>query len=182
MLTTSVFMIDGSDMIVMDGGASHTACNKVEGDVRERDEDDAETETDTIAVGIREGDEDKKEMIDGSTTSGERDGDGAETETDTIAVGIREGDKEEIDGDVLEGLLSTAMIKKKPIAMCDGVRTLGVNAATLAASAPHSVLSAQYRPAGHVSHNSKQVRQSRDSRHHPLQLQFSTTVLEFQPK
>ena len=86
-------------------------CNEVEGTVGKRDGDDAETETDTIAVGIREGDEDKKEMIDGSTTSGERDGDGAETETDTIAVGVREGDEDEkvIDGDTLEGLSSVVL-------------------------------------------------------------------------
>jgi hypothetical protein len=38
--------------------------------VGRRDGDDAETDTDTIAVGIREGDEEEEEMIDGDSLVG----------------------------------------------------------------------------------------------------------------
>jgi hypothetical protein len=45
---------------VVDGGT----CNKGERTVGGRDEDDAETDTDTIAVGVREGDEEEEVIID----------------------------------------------------------------------------------------------------------------------
>jgi hypothetical protein len=56
---------DGVTIVVDDG-----TCNKVEWTVGGRDRDDAETDADTIAVGIREGDKEEEEIIDGDSLEG----------------------------------------------------------------------------------------------------------------
>jgi hypothetical protein len=56
---------DGVTTVVDDGTR-----NKGERTVGGRDGDDAETDTDTIAVGVREGDEEEEEIIDGDSLEG----------------------------------------------------------------------------------------------------------------
>ena len=56
---------DGVTTVVDDG-----TCNEGERTVGGRDRDDAETDADTIAVGIREGDEEEEGIIDGDALEG----------------------------------------------------------------------------------------------------------------